>query len=156
MGIFFIFESREQFGNLWDVYENGYWVVITTNGTVKKNGLAVMGRGVALAAAQRFPDLPWMLGKALLKGGNRVRSFGALRIISFPVKHEWHERADPQLIVQSARQLALGAERYVKFFSENIYLVRPGCGNGGLIWGEIKPLILPILDDRFIVLEKHG
>lgn len=31
--------------NIWDFYNKGFWIAITTNGTVKKNGEAVMGRG---------------------------------------------------------------------------------------------------------------
>ncbi len=37
---------------------------------------------------------------------------------------------------------------------DKVYLVRPGCGNGQLKWEDVKPLIAPILDDRFIVVER--
>jgi len=41
---------KEVIGNIWNYYNKGNWIVITTNGTIKKNGEAVMGRGVALEA----------------------------------------------------------------------------------------------------------
>ena len=39
---------KEVKGDIWNFYNKGYWIVIPTNGTVKRNGEAVMGRGVAL------------------------------------------------------------------------------------------------------------
>ena len=61
---------REITGNIWDFYAQGKWIVITTNGNTKSNGEAIMGRGVALEAAQRLPELPQMLGQRLRAGGN--------------------------------------------------------------------------------------
>ena len=37
---------------------------------------------------------------------------------------------------------------------DKVYMARPGCGNGQLKWEDVKPLIAPILDDRFIVVER--
>jgi len=43
---------KEVDGNLWEIEAD--WRVITTNGFVKKDGRAVMGRGVARQALQRY------------------------------------------------------------------------------------------------------
>ena len=129
------------------------WVVITTNGIVRKDGACVMGRGVALQAAQRFPDLPFVLGAAIEVDGNHVHAFRDFRVFSFPVKQHWIEPADPDLIQQSARQLWYA---FWKMHLDKVYLVRPGCGNGQLKWEDVKPLIAPILDDRFIVVERRA
>ena len=56
---------REVIGNLWDFYDRGAHVAITTNGSISGNNLAVMGRGVALEAKQRFPALPRQLANKL-------------------------------------------------------------------------------------------
>jgi len=61
---------KEITGDIWDFYEKGFWIVITTNGNVKDNGEAVMGKGIALQARQRYPLLPSMLGKGILEIGN--------------------------------------------------------------------------------------
>lgn len=45
---------------------------ITTNGFIKANGEAVMGRGCALEAAQAFPNVPKLLGALITSKGNRV------------------------------------------------------------------------------------
>src|SRR5216683_7097887 len=65
---------------------------------------------------------------------------------SFPVKQPWIEPADPDPIQQSARQLWYA---FWKMHLDKVYMARPGCGNGQLKWEDVKPLIAPILDDRF-------
>jgi hypothetical protein len=138
-------------GDLWDHHAAGQWVVITTNGIVRKDGACLMGRGVALQAAQRFPDLPFVLGAAIEVDGNHVHAFRDFRVFSFPVKQPWIEPADPDPIQQSARQLWYA---FWKMNLDKVYMARPGCGNGQLKWEDVKPLIAPILDDRFIVVER--
>jgi hypothetical protein len=95
--------------DIWEVYAEGRTIVVPTNGSVNKRGEAFMGRGVAKQAAQRFPDLPYKLGRRIrtpssLFGGNRVHLFADERIITFPVKRFWHEMADLDLIILSARK----------------------------------------------------
>lgn len=136
---------KEIIGNLWDFHRQGHWVVITTNGVVRRDGACVMGRGVARQAARKFPHLPYELGAKIKAHGNRVHVFSAYRLITFPVKHRWWEKADISLIAISSQQLQ-------RLPFRKVYLVRPGCGNGQLDWDEVKPLLEQHLDDRFIVV----
>lgn len=130
---------------------------ITTNGTVKANGRAVMGRGCARQACERYPYLQLTLGKLLAQHGNHVQILvGAnvdgtdgIPLVSFPVKHHWEERADLDLIRQSAYELVVVAD-LAKW--ETILLPRPGCGNGQRKWHEVRPILQPLLDDRFTVV----
>lgn len=143
-------------GDLWEYSRNCDAVVITTNGTVKKNGQAVMGRGCAAEAAKRYPWLPERLGKMLTASGNELFLFYVspeqgvtMPLVTFPVKHNWWEKADWGLIVQSTKNLAvLATIREWK----RIVMPRPGCGNGQLEWSDVRPLIDSILDDRFHVI----
>ena len=120
-----------------------------------------MGRGVARQARDRFPGLDYSLGCYILEYGNRVFDLGMItsepgygaRIVSFPVKHNWWEPADPLLIVQSAQQLVELAD---KRLWRAIVLPRPGCGNGHLHWQDVERLLVHVLDDRFTVLEYEG
>jgi hypothetical protein len=128
--------------------------VITTNGAVKKNGECVMGRGCAMEARNRWPHIAKELGSLLAAHGNHVFALGDYdgeKILSFPVKHLWYQKADLKLIADSAQELL----EYVSEFlprSVRVVLPRPGCGNGGLDWDEVQPILAPILDDRFSVI----
>lgn len=138
---------KELTADLWQVPAD--LRVITTNGTVKKNGAAVMGRGCAKEAKDRYPGIDQMLGKHLRLHGNWPTRLDD-EIASLPVKHNWWERADVELIEQSVRGLVILVDRYGY---KNVVMPRPGCGNGKLLWEEIKPLIEPLLDDRFTVVD---
>jgi len=127
-------------------------IVITTNGTVKTNGKAVMGKGCALEAANKWPNLPELLGIAIRTSGNHVYGFRlgtVYHLITFPVKHAWYEKADIILIVRSVHEL-------VKFVNawqfKTVAMPRPGCGNGRLEWGVVHAAIEPLLDNRFTVV----
>ncbi len=136
---------KEITGNLWTYLAS--WVAITTNGVVKRDGSAVMGRGVALQAARRFPCLPYELGARIRQHGNRVFVFPHYRLYTLPVKHRYWEEADLDLIASSCRQLAAMVPP-----DQTVYLVRPGCGAGRLAWQDVRPVIAPILDDRFFIV----
>ena len=138
---------KEASGDLWKIGANADAIVITTNGTVKKNGEAVMGRGCAQEAAVRFPDLPKFLGKRLVVFNDvKVFSFGNWTLVTYPVKHEWWQKADMGLIAKSALELVFFAEKHEW---ENVVMPRPGCGNGGLSWWAVRPILEEVLDDRF-------
>jgi len=139
-------------GNLWTFWREGEWVAITTNGDVRGDGAAVMGRGVAWEATQRFPGIADHLGRLLSREGNIVHVFNSMRLFTFPVKHHWQEDADIALIKASARQLVDYADAK---HLDQVYLVRPGCGNGKLDWNFVKPKIAPLLDDRFVIVERR-
>lgn len=134
--------------DIWTYHADGNYVVIPTNGTVKKNGEAVMGRGLAFQAAWRFSNLSQVLGTHLLSGGNNVYAFPAYRLITFPVKHHWHEAADLELIEKSFQQLVPKANQLGKF---PVVLPRVGCGNGRLLWENVRPVAERYLNDNFVV-----
>lgn len=143
---------KEEFGDIWEKYDQGYWIVITTNGSVKKDGTAVMGRGIALQAKQRFPDIPLRLGRAISEDGNLPVFFPRYRVVTLPVKRVWSEKADLDLIYTSCLRLEQGVLAVFKI-KVPIYTVRPGCGNGGLKWEDVKPVI-SFLSDDFVVIER--
>lgn len=135
-------------GNLWEYPADVR--VITTNGTVKKNGECVMGRGCAAEAKARYPDLPLVLGQAITGLGNEAFWIPVKDgvIVTFPVKHNWYEKADIKLIETSAKKVSV--MRALE--GRTIVMPRPGCGNGGLRWDDVRPVLAPILDDRFHVI----
>jgi hypothetical protein len=163
---------REAFGDLWDLVQPTEAIVITTNGTVTKEGRGVMGRGVAFQAKTKIKGIERLLGDYITRDGNHAwylargsEMFDGPQygIIFMPVKHNWWEKADPELIVRSAQEMVVLADReqHLHGFAShtewaNIYMGRPGCGNGKLRWEDVKPLLDPILDDRFIAVTYDG
>lgn len=148
---------NEAVGNLWDYHEQGHFIVITTNGFVKTNGECVMGRGIAQQARDRYPLLAKMLGTSIREWGNHLFIYTP-RIVTFPVKHKWMERADPALIEQSARELATLMEDTATSVAQmQVAMPRPGCGNGKLAWEDVEPILDSILgayEDRIVVVDR--
>lgn len=140
----------EVVGNLWDFYDLGEYVCITTNGVVRSDGACVMGRGTANQATKKIPGIQFEIGNLIKLHGNVPHYIPKKRIITFPVKHHWADEADLELIKQSAETIQIGT--YMALL-QHVYLPRPGCGNGRLNWATVKPMIASILDDRFTVVE---
>jgi hypothetical protein len=165
----------EVYGNLWDYPAD--LRVITTNGFVKKDGSCVMGRGCAKQAAEKWLELPRLLGMAITKAGNKVHVFHWLQLATFPVKpisekcHSdkanvvkhmqskfvtgsmvpgWACIANHEIIKTSAIQLANFVNKHPEY--KTIVCPRFGCGAGELDWSVVKNIVAPILDDRFHII----
>lgn len=148
-------------GDLWSF--DATYRCITTNGELKNNGRAVMGRGCALEAKEKYPDIDKILGDMIRVFGNHVHELGwaeegvgffAEDVLSFPVKYNWSDPADIKLIERSANELFEFIEDRQEAYDNKITCVipRPGCGYGGLNWEDVKPVLEPYFDDRFYVI----
>jgi hypothetical protein len=146
----------EKKGNIW--LSGADAICVTTNGNVKANGEAVMGRGIALEAAKYLPQLPKFLGDCIKKSGNHVYLFEIKQeaithwnpdLITFPTKNHWMDEADRILILQSALELVTLSLEHTEW--KRIAIPRPGCGNGRLNWElDVKPTLdLIFLEDKF-------
>jgi len=124
-------------------------VAITTNGTVRSNGLANMGKGNARAVSKVYEWVPAKLGELIKNKGNHVHYLGS-NLVSFPVEHSCFSWADISLVMQSARELVKLTEE--KGWKE-VFLPMPGCGGGGLKREDVLYILGTILDDRFVVVE---
>lgn len=132
---------------------------ITTNGTVKSDGRCVMGRGVAYQATKLMPTLAIAIGTHIQRYGNTVWGpvkIGSIvrgkvdtyQILTFPIKHNWWDDADLQLIRKSATKLIEITNKR----KELVFLLpRPGCGNGHLDWEVVKFWIKGLPDNVVIV-----
>jgi hypothetical protein len=144
---------KEFLGSIWVHYMVAdHFVCITTNGTIKKDGAAVMGRGNAKQAKIVIPGIDKILGQYLRENGNVA---GVLRtdefencLIVFPVKHKWWEEADRKLIYESAKFLWAEATNNP---GNTYHLPRPGCGNGKLDWEhDVKTLVSHLPDNVWV------
>lgn len=137
----------EECGDLWKLPAD--LCCITTNGALRRNGNAIMGKGVALEARNNYHDIEAILGSLISKYGNHVFYLG-YNLISFPTKIHWRHDADIFLIKRSAQELV---ELLKNNPAKRILLTRPGCGNGNLQWSDVKIAISDILrDDKFIIV----
>lgn len=123
-------------GDIMDHWRKGYVIGITTNGFVKKSGQAVMGAGIAKSFRDANPGFDRVFGRKLQVLGNVPMMFPDYRVFTFPVKHNWYEEADLELIEKSAHTIA---GHYV---GTRLDFVRPGTGNGKRSWeNEVKPIL---------------
>jgi len=138
----------ETVGDIWEHADRGEIIVITTNGSLTRDGRAIFGRGVARQAALRFPELADELGKLLAVQGSHVFDLGN-GVVTFPVEETPWSLPDLRIIARSARELRLLADHSGW---QRIIVPRPGCG--GLSWKEVKPLLESCFDHRFLVIDK--
>jgi hypothetical protein len=151
-------------GNIWDYhrygptdkpFSNACAVVITTNGMIRNNGHAVMGAGIALQAAQRFPDLPLLLANGLKKHGNVVLYYPNWNLFTFPTKYDWKMPSDLSLIERSCVSLAELLKR-PDYAYLRVIMTKPGCGHGKLSWMQVEPILdqhLSCFGKRILVIE---
>lgn len=140
-------------GNIWTYHDKGNWVVIPTNSYVKANGQAVMGRGLALQAKLKYPNLPNELGRRLKKFGAHVYPM-SWNMVAFPVKDHWAGNAILDLILRSCIELVYYVEcSDLTKIEPPIYLPKVGCGNGKLNWWDVAPILEKYLDDRFTIVK---
>lgn len=153
---------RNVVGDAWDLitwkdFDNNPMfdvLCLTTNGFVKANGQCVMGRGIALEATHKYPNIQTRLGDLIRTHGNRCfRLYHDTNlnvdIVSFVVKHNWWENADIALIRKSCIEVTEMAD---KFGWKSILIPRPGCGNGHLSYSDVEPILKELLDDRFAIV----
>jgi len=150
---------RTQSGSLWHYHAMGHWVCIPTNGVVNRQGLLVMGKGLAWDAAKRFPGLRSNWGELVAALGNQPFAYPPGQLISFPTKHHWVNPSDLSLIRSSAKNLTLWwphvASSYTMASKEPLPICLPkvGCGNGGLDWEtQVRPILSELLDDNYMAV----
>ena len=139
--------------DIWSYGKIGH-IVVTTNGHVNSRGQCVMGRGIALQAAKRFPHLPGILAARIQATGNHLYHFPLTQsILTFPVKEVWWEPAKQYLIQRSCQELL----NWLGDRQEQVFIPHAGCANGGLDWlTQVKPIFEQEFgdDDRIVVVDR--
>lgn len=111
------------------------------------NCVGVMGKGIALQFKKKWPDNFSEYTKACKSGELRPgkvhiyqlkKSNHPLFIINFPTKDHWKEKSKIEYIIDGLRDLI----QQIKQRGISSIAIPPlGCGNGGLSWTLVKPLI---------------
>lgn len=131
-------------GDIWTDRQVEGQVVVPINWTFNRYGRAVMGRGVARQAADKYPDLALLLG-GMIKSNPRTPQICFHKdLILFPVKNHWRDKADLNIIARSLWELrALQS-------SGTIYFPLLGAG-----FGELDPVAVLTLMAYMLPSERH-
>ena len=121
-----------------DIFSSPAKVIVNTVNTV-----GVMGKGIALAYKERYPNMFLAYRNACEK---KMFQIGKLMlyyapdhwILLFPTKENWR---NPSRI----EYLKAGLEKFVNTYAEknitSVAFPRLGCGNGELNWDDVRPVM---------------
>lgn len=121
-----------------DLFKSPAKILVNTVNTV-----GVMGKGVALEFKKQYPEMFYHY-KALCE--DRRLDIGNLFlwrndekwVLLFPTKKHWKNPSKLEYIELGLKKFA---ENWDKLGADSIAFPRLGCGNGGLDWAEVKPLM---------------
>ncbi|MBR5523472.1 MAG: macro domain-containing protein [Akkermansia sp.] len=112
------------------------------------NCVGVMGKGVALAFKNRFPemyeDYKRRCRKGIVEPGKPYlyNELDGTSILMFPTKRHWRQLSRIEDIEQGLFHLA---SHYKEWGITSLAMPPLGCGNGGLLWADVAPLVYRVL-----------
>lgn len=111
------------------------------------NTVGIMGKGIALMFKEQFPRNFEAYARACDAGEVRIgrmfvtenkELFGPRWIINFPTKTHWRVKTKIEWVVDGLKDLV----RVIREKEIQSIAIPPlGCGNGGLDWSDVRPLI---------------
>lgn len=123
------------------------------------NCVGVMGKGIALDFKQRYPDM--FKEYVALCEQNKVhpgqpyiyRDLIGTSILVFPTKDHWRSPSKLQYIIDG---LDWFVKNYQKYGITSIAFPPLGCGNGGLSWDVVGPIMYEKLNNLPIDIEVYA
>lgn len=130
-------------------YENGDLLSAPVEAVVNTvNTRGVMGKGIALQVKQRWPEVDRAYRAASKRGEVELGHMyvvergglgdGPRLVINFPTKDHWRSKSRLADITTGLADLRALVER---LGVASIAVPPLGCGNGGLDWADVRPLI---------------
>ena len=124
------------------------------------NCVGVMGKGIALEmknkapeAYEKYRDLcsagKMKIGESIVYDED-LESLNGKKLLFFPTKSHWRT---PSKLFEIKSGLKHFAENYADMGIKSIAFPALGCGNGGLDWNDVKPLMYELLEDLDIEIE---
>lgn len=123
------------------------------------NCVGVMGKGVALEFKKRFPAMfedyaaRCELKQVHLGEPYLYRDISGRQIVNFPTKDHWRS---PSRLVDIERGLDFFAKQIAEWGVTSVAMPPLGCGNGGLEWCEVGPLVYRKLHHMPIDIEIYA
>lgn len=135
-------------------YQTGNLLEASTTALVNTvNTVGVMGKGIALQFKEAFPQNNKVYVKACKDGSLTVGTLlivkesllsGDKIIVNFPTKKDWKQRSAYAYIESGLQALATELK---KGAIPSIAIPPLGCGNGGLDWTKVRPMMEQYLKD---------
>lgn len=127
-----------------DLFSSPAQVIVNTVNTV-----GVMGKGIALEFKKRYPEM-FEHYKKICDKHNLV--IGKLMLwyapdhwlLLFPTKEHWR---NPSKMEYIEKGLMTFVRKYADYNITSIAFPKLGCGNGGLNWNDVRPLMEKYLSD---------
>src|SRR5438309_11326530 len=123
------------------------------------NCVGIMGKGVAQEYKKRYPgmfeDYAARCARKEVRLGEPYlyQNASGVRIVNFPTKDHWRS---PSRLSDIERGLDYFVAHFAEWGIERIALPPLGCGNGGLEWSEVGPLIFRKLSPLDIEIEVYS
>ena len=126
------------------------------------NTVGVMGKGIALQFKNKYPEM-FLAYQRVCEG--HLLDTGKLYlwkspekwVLMFPTKKHWRNPSKIEYIESGLRKFA---DNYERLGIESIAFPKLGCGNGGLNWTEVKPVmeryLRPLPINIFIYLDNYS
>jgi O-acetyl-ADP-ribose deacetylase (regulator of RNase III) len=127
-----------------DIFDSQAQVLVNT-----VNCEGFMGKGLALAFKQRYPEMFSLYQRECKTGRLRVGRPTLYKnstpwILNFPTKNRWRANSKLEYLEEG---LAYFVENYEKVGVTSIAFPKLGTHNGKLLWAEVGPLMAKYLDD---------
>lgn len=117
------------------------------------NTVGIMGKGIALMFKEQFPNNFEAYARACKSGDVRIGQmfvtenkelFGPRWIINFPTKTHWRAKTKIEWIERGLSDLV----RVIRECDIRSIAIPPlGCGNGGLDWNQVRPLVVSAFEN---------
>jgi len=121
------------------------------------NVVGVMGKGLAAAFKERYPVMFTEYKKIcddqqLQPGGLWLWKGSEQWVLNFATKKHWRNPSKMEYVRSGLQKFR---ETYEEMGIREVAFPRLGCGNGGLNWSEVRPLMLEALRDLPITIFIH-
>lgn len=152
-----IFSLREKSVNMLTFHRTSILTSSAQTVVNTVNTVGVMGKGLAAAYKKRFPDMfseyKEVCASGLLDPGAYWLWKGNEQwVLNFSTKMHWRNPSKLEYVENGLKKFA---QEFEALGVREIAFPRLGCGNGGLDWGVVKPLMVSYLHKLPITIYIH-
>lgn len=127
-----------------DIFSSPAKIIVNTVNTV-----GVMGKGIALEFKNRYPDMFQTYKNICQEGKLDIGMLYLWKksekwVMLFPTKKHWRNPSKLEYIESGLKKFV---DNWDRLGTDSIAFPRLGCGNGGLDWNVVKPLMEKYLQD---------